>query len=471
VTQQSPFLRNALTMVGGSALAQAIPLAVVPLLSRLYSPAEFGMLATIVASSAALSVVSTARYELAVVLPKEEEEANVLVALALWLAFAVCGAVLIGTALFVAATPMRSGNGWSLAVPLLALLMAFGQIGSFIANRGRAYGRIAAASVAQQIVNSGIAIVLGISRVLAGGLVIARLAGALASCAVLCLGFRQALLGPGARSSTERKWACAKKYRQFPFFNLPYSLLGSISRDLLIFALTLKGDIIAAGLFGMARTLAMAPVTLLSGALSQLFYKETAVSIGSLEHKRLTIALLEAAAWAFVPGFALVAWWGPDMFAVLLGERWREAGVFAAVLAFPYALATLTSWPERVFESRNKQHWALLIQAVFDASTLLVVWLALTKTGSPLAAVQAYAAVQCLYHLTYLGTLCRLAELEALRYFGLLVLVAALMAAVLGLGWALSHLFIGDAARFAIHAVAVAIFSLGALGRVRRSVA
>lgn len=463
----SHFMRDALTMGGGAAIAQIIPFAAVPLLARLYSPEEFGLLATIVALSAAVSLVSTARYELAVVLPKDDEVACALTVLAFTLATATCS-IALGAATLVATgvipvEGLRGAGWWLFVVPFLAFLMATGQIGSFVHNRERAYRAIATAAVGQQLVNACIAIALGMARAMGGGLIIARIVGAISYVVILRAGLRRNVRLDCAANA----WSCAKKYRQFPFFNLPYSLLSSISKDLLIFLFAWMGEIVAAGLLAMARTLMLAPIMLLSGALSQVFYKETAISVGTAEHKRLTQKMLETTALAFVPGYLLVGWWGPEVFALVLGERWREAGAFAAPLAVAYALGTLTSWPERIFESRSKQHWALSIQATFDILTFSLVLLVLSSGFSSLAAVQTYAAVQCLYHIAYLGAVCRLAEIDLMQYLRLLTLVAVLVASTVTLGWALSSAQIGTTIAFSVHATAVTILLLVAVVRLR----
>ena len=69
-------VRNIGMMSGGAALAQLIPLAAMPLISRLYTPADFGVLASILAAATILSPLATGRYELAIVLPPEDGTAE-----------------------------------------------------------------------------------------------------------------------------------------------------------------------------------------------------------------------------------------------------------------------------------------------------------------------------------------------------------------------------------------------------------
>ena len=77
------FTRNVITLVKGTTIAQAIPILISPILTRIYSPSEFGILAIYISLLSILSVISTGKYELAIMLPDDEEEAIQLI----WLSF------------------------------------------------------------------------------------------------------------------------------------------------------------------------------------------------------------------------------------------------------------------------------------------------------------------------------------------------------------------------------------------------
>ena len=72
---ESEFGRNVLTLMTGTTIAQAIPVAITPILTRLYTPEDFGLLAVFVAFSTILGSISSGRYELAIMLPENDEDA------------------------------------------------------------------------------------------------------------------------------------------------------------------------------------------------------------------------------------------------------------------------------------------------------------------------------------------------------------------------------------------------------------
>jgi O-antigen/teichoic acid export membrane protein len=436
--ESNQFLRHILTMVTGTALAQAIPLLVSPLLTRLYTPADFGVLSAVVAAAGILSVVSTLRYELAIVLPKDEAGAANLAAIALAAMVALC----ITTTILIAGFPdaahhiLSRASSYALVVPLLTALLSFSQLLSTAANREREYVTIATGSVLQQIVAALFSIGAGFAALPVNGLIVGRLSGYAIACVYYVRRLASILERWVGLVERPKLFEEATTYRQFPFFNVPYSLVGSISREFLILAFTAMHQAEAAGYYGLARSVLTAPIGFLSTSLSQVFYKEAAVSIGTPEFKRLTLNMLRYFGAGLLPFFVLGWFWAPDVFQLVFGTHWREAGNFAALLVPIGCLSLFTSWPERVFEVRRKQHWSLSIQLTFDSITVGLVTLALIQGATPLTAIKVYVAVQCIYHLTYLAAIFGLSGFNS-KDFGKFVCFGA---AVAGIIWLMDDL-------------------------------
>jgi len=80
-------VKNTLTLSTGTLIASSIPILLQPLLRRLFSPEDFGAFAVYLSITGILVVVSTFRYELAVVLPKEDQESWYVISLSVLIAF------------------------------------------------------------------------------------------------------------------------------------------------------------------------------------------------------------------------------------------------------------------------------------------------------------------------------------------------------------------------------------------------
>lgn len=81
--QQGSAARDVATLSLGTLVAQAITIAVTPLLTRLYSPSDFGLLAVFLAVVSVGATLVTLRYETSILVPKENTESANLVLLSL----------------------------------------------------------------------------------------------------------------------------------------------------------------------------------------------------------------------------------------------------------------------------------------------------------------------------------------------------------------------------------------------------
>ena len=85
--RKSEFSKNSIALLGGTVFSQLIPIGLSPVLTRLFSPTEFGVLALFVSISKIISVFITGRYEPAIVLPKEDRDGVNLMGAAFFLSF------------------------------------------------------------------------------------------------------------------------------------------------------------------------------------------------------------------------------------------------------------------------------------------------------------------------------------------------------------------------------------------------
>ena len=458
-------------MASGSAIAQAIPLAVSPILSRLYTPESFGIFSTTVAIASILGIASTGRFELAVVLPSERRDALAIAGGVMVLSASVCGLAWALLSVAFSSLPqlgtLSKIGAWQHLIPIFAFGIALASLGSFLANRDRSYLRMAMAVTAQQAVAAGTAIVMGVAQAPVNGLLVGRLAGVFANAAILFREIRCALDAYRTDWRFVDSFRMMIRYRRFVFFNLPYSVVGTFSREFVVFSLMFSGAVEAAGLYGLVRSALAAPISFLSASLSQVYYREAAERSATAEFAQLTFQLLVATALAMAPALALVSIWGPDIFAVVFGERWREAGTFAQLLALPTLLSVMTSWPERIFEVRAKQSWSLAIQVAFDVLSIGSLVLALKLGATPVAAIGVYAIVQAAYHLAYLSAVFVLVPLPPSKFFILIGSVFAACATMWGVNELLSHVTTQAWAQFLLGVIAAALLSTCGLVAMR----
>jgi O-antigen/teichoic acid export membrane protein len=361
-------LRAALTLLAGGALAQALPLALGPWLTRLYTPGEFGLYHLFAAVAAMLAVVACARYEFALPLAADEAEAEALRALCLWL---LAAATLI-SALAALVWAWIVTASWPLWLPLAVLALGAVSLATLAATRAQRFRSLAAARVVQHgggALAQGLA---GVAQAGVAGLIAAPLLAALAAAALLRL-----RLGGWWRVPRARLVAVARRHRDFPLLNTPHAFAGTLLDTLTLALVASSQGIAAAGFWGLVMRYLKAPATLVGGAVSQALYPrlaEQSAHAGRRDVRRVMLALAAIAAplvlllWAFAP-------WA---FAQAFGAAWRDAGELARALALYIGLHFVASPLAVVTMAWNAQAWALKLalfgQGFFLAALGLGLW-------------------------------------------------------------------------------------------------
>ncbi len=439
------FVENVLILLTGTAAAQIIPFALAPILTRLYTAQEFGVLAFYVAVVSIVGVVGTGRYELAILLPERDDEAvnvaAVVIALSAALS-AVLGLAWLAGRPFLRSFARGAVLGGALAlVPVALLVTGLYQALSAWTNRRKAYRRLAAAEIAMRAAAEGGKWALAapaLRGTLGNGLVAGTLGGQ--AVATVALGW-QVWRDDREHATSIRLGAmrsALRKYAKFPACTVPYSLIATLGNDFIVFAFTAFNLLQPAGYFGFTRRIITGPIGLISGSVGRVFFQETAVSIGTERFERLTIGLMERIARISTVPCVFFAFWAPDIFAHVFGGEWREAGRYAALLTPASFFLLFTSWPERVYEVTQKQHVSLLIQLGFDVVRIGAVWALLSIGAAPWVCVATYSVVSCLFNATYLWGIFVVAGLPT----GALIAIARRVAMTAG-GMALLFYVVG----------------------------
>lgn len=438
------FLRGSATLVLGTALAQAAPIAVMPLYTRLYSPAAFGAWSVFTGIVAVLAVLGTARYDMAVLIPEDSFEA-VRIVLATILLSLVVGLLQVALVLMALAVnewhPINGLDSWMLLMlPLGATLLASFQVLVGWANRRGAFSRIALAQVLQQF---GIAVVALSIAALTGrqwGLIAGTITGTAMAVVWLVLRTAPEVASMASSWTLDSLVNALRRHSKFPRLSMPLSLLTAAGVRVPVFLLAAFGFTAESGFVGLGRSLIFVPITLISTSVGRVFFKMAARSFGTDELRSFTLELFGIVARIGPPAFALSAVWGDTVFAVLFGNTWREAGIYSMILS-PAAFAfVLTSWPERIYEIGGRQDLVLRIQVVSDLVTVLAVSGVLWNGAGPRAGIAVFAALNLMYSAWYLWGVFHVAQLPRRRYVEVLSVAFGGLLAWVGVSALIRHL-------------------------------
>jgi len=212
--------------------------------------------------------------------------------------------------------------------------------------------------------------------------------------------------------------ALAKCYNAYPFFIVPYNLIGTF-RDRFIYLLLGAVNSGAAGLYGIAARMINVPNNLVASSLKPVFYQIAATrDLDQLESE--VLGLLKAAVRLMVPIWALFVFSSQPLFSVVFGEEWRVAGLYAAILSFAAIPHILGNWMDRIFDVTGNQKLVFHLEAFFSMLTILLVTMAAMLTDELFYIVCVQTTVFFVYYFVYLYKIFRIANYEIKGFFGIL---------------------------------------------------
>lgn len=375
--------------MSGTALAQIIGYALSPIISRLYSPADFGIYGSFTAILGVIAAGITLDYSLALMLPKKKDEAFYLFILSC-MATIVVGVIIFAVCLFLPATvqsTIKAPNSWILGLLVIGVL-ANGLNQTFQAwcVRAKAFKHTSASQVVRSLSSNGTQVGFGYMKGGASGLIFATILGeVLASFNLARVVFRDLRTIP-KNIQWNRMWKLAKDYGDFPIYSASMNVINAISLGLPIFLLTHFFGIAIAGAYAFTMRILSAPIGLVQRALRQVLYQkacETQNEGGRLfpVYLKFTGGLLIL---SLFPALILVIW-SPQLFSWIFGSPWHTAGVFARSLVL-WMMLMLCNVPANLLSRVVRMQRQMFF---FDLIVLALRTLALVAGGLYLSASNA----------------------------------------------------------------------------------
>lgn len=371
---------NFLTMLSGNTVSQLIPFVMAPILSRLFTPVEFAVLANFMAIVGMLGIVSTGRLELAVPLPKEKEKAQDIVFTGL--------IITLGLGMISLIIPLFSNQigilyndellgDYLWMVPFS--VVSFGLLG-LMNNwnlRHEKFRSISIGKVTQSIVNNGLAAILGYIGWGINGLIIAWLLSQYVNVLVLLLSIDRKVKRSHNSYSILTIKSTLKEYKDFPLINSMHAFTDIfVTQFVLFWLISSYFGYEELGLFAMMHKYVKAPIILISGSVSQLFYIEAGKAIN--ENRSLFPILKKTvmiATFFAIPFVIVLLVFGPQLFKWYLGSNWMLAGTYAQcitpMLFFFFIVSPISGIPI-LFNKQKTAFWFSVLGYSISISCLLV---------------------------------------------------------------------------------------------------
>lgn len=353
------------SLVSAGAAGQLVLIAVMPLVTRLYAPGEFGVAAVFGALLGVLLMVASLRYELAIGLPHSDKHAQLLVRLSLGLA------TLSGFMVLLIIAAWRDPIARAFQVPEMAgllWLLPFAVVGaaayrvfSFWTLRQGGFGVIARTRIIQPTANAVTQIGAGLAGLGALGIVGGQVVGSIVGVTSLSQKFNGWNV-PNARERTQIA-LLARLHSRFPRLDVPAALVDTLSVQLPNLLLAMLFSPAVAGWYLLADRAVVTPLSLVGQAVGQVIYARSRHDVAEARMPAIITKIVKVLSIAVVlPGIGLILS-APPVFEFVFGPEWREAGIYASILFVGFAAQFVYSAISMALPATNGQHLNLLINA------------------------------------------------------------------------------------------------------------
>lgn len=392
------------TLVAGSSFAKVIGLAAIPVITRLYTPEQMGVLNTYIAVVAILSPFGTLRYVAAVPVPRTTGLAANLFMLNLIILF--CSTFLLSIIAWWAGHEILAFFSFSALSPFLLFIVGgfffsgFQEILSLWGTRSKAYSTLAKGAALQALIGSLVKIALGIVGYKSSGLIYGQLAQSASGILPL---FRMCYVEIGRFRKSINFSRIAKAaffYSDMPRYRFPSHILlmGAMQGPLFFTAFVYGMD--EAGQLGLALTALALPVSLIGAAAGNAYFAEiSALGKGQSEQiLQMTRALTKRLCWVSLAPAATLMFAGSWIFSTVFGADWVLAGEYARALSV-YLVFQFISTPLGNALTLYRRQDLFFKMNLFRFFMVVVIFLIAREIGvSSLTAVFSYSLCMSLHY-------------------------------------------------------------------------
>jgi O-antigen/teichoic acid export membrane protein len=412
---EGSFRRNALVLTAGTFTAQALPLLLYPIFTRMFSPVDFGVYATISLLGTIAAILGTGAYEHAILIAGSRRVAAHLAAYSIMRSLAAL-AILLPVILLLGGVPVRWGLDraavpWLPLVPLLAAAVVIYSCYSEWCVRSRYFGELSRVRIWQ---TSAIAA----SR-LGLGLFIPGLNGIVAGDAIgkgISAGRCAAMFWKRDRAylhihTLARVRVAARRYAHVARYAMPDHLVSNLSGSVHILFIGAAFGAEQLGYVTLVFSVLYVPVTVVSSAIKDVFRQRASVEYARLgtcrpTYRRLVLPVFLLAAVGFGGLYAAA----PALFPFVLGQQWAIAGDYARILTPVFFWNFVSMSLGGVLIIAQRADVSLLWQVINLVLTVASLIVGVRLLNDVVGALWCYSLARAAAYMLYMGLSYHFAE-------------------------------------------------------------
>jgi O-antigen/teichoic acid export membrane protein len=406
---RSVLFNNIFKLAISTALGQIIFVAASPVITRLYSPNDFGVLAIYSAFLAVIATTTSLSFEITIPLADTDVDAANIVFLCNFLA--IFSTILLTVLIYFEAFNITTLTKTTQILPYVYLL----PLGLLISNiystynywltRRKNFSPIASTRIMQGVSNVVLSVLFGCLGLKPVGLLLAQIAGQSAGVTNLVKhSLKKDLLGLKSEIKFSKIMFLAKKYKKFALFVTPSGIVNNLG---LVIAPILFSSLYGVGLAGIIAfgdRVALTPMKIIGSSVNQVFYSEMAQR--RRENQRLDDLFFNTSIKLFTLGLIpciIVAIFAPLVCNYIFSEKWNDLGVYLRFMAIPALIQFVANPVQTVFGVLERPDLEFLWNIIRLTIIVIAIYIGKIYFNNSVTAIAIYAcAVLISYVISYL---------------------------------------------------------------------
>lgn len=359
------FIGDSFLMILSSGIAQVILIITTPIITRLYSPAEFGEFTIFSNIAMILIPIINARYDLLIVNAKNDRSANILSQISF----------LISLLILLILVPIFAISAWLypnfildfIFIIIMLFLVSLTNIFTNYLNKERKYKVLSLINVFRAGSMALLQIIFGLLALGSLGLIIGF---SLSYIAGITLGYKTFKKHFNIVRDKEETKALFLENKNQLVYSTPSILLNSLSFSIVVFFIGILYTNTEVGIYGMAIRVLGIPVTIISLGLSKIFMQQANdyyIEYGNFRNLLLKFSsiLVIVSIVLYVPLYLF----SEELVNILLGHSWGDAITVIKIVIPLFVIRLIVSTVSLSVIVLQKQQLELILQALFLIGT------------------------------------------------------------------------------------------------------
>ncbi|HCZ8292965.1 TPA: type 8 capsular polysaccharide synthesis protein Cap8K [Staphylococcus aureus] len=359
------FIGDSFLMILSSGIAQVILIITTPIITRLYSPAEFGEFTIFSNIAMILIPIINARYDLLIVNAKNDRSANILSQISF----------LISLLILLILIPILAISAWLypnfildfIFIIIMLFLVSLTNIFTNYLNKERKYKVLSLINVFRAGSMALLQIIFGLLSLGSLGLIIGF---SLSYITGITLGYKTFKKHFNIVRNKEETKALFLENKNQLVYSTPSILLNSLSFSVVVFFIGILYTNTEVGIYGMAIRVLGIPVTIISLGLSKIFMQQANdyyIERGNFRNLLLKFSstLVIVSIILYVPLYLF----SEELVNILLGHSWVDAITVIKIVIPLFVIRLIVSTVSLSVIVLQKQQLELILQALFLIGT------------------------------------------------------------------------------------------------------